>query len=487
MYLSLRKEAPLLFAALAVGLVIAAGAALAHDDREVGDYLLNVGFRNEPAVEGLPNGIELKVEKKAESGGHHAISTGVQGDGHGSMNHDALVSEVLVEVGIDADPDEDGGVMVHIVTEGWRWAPENVNGEHVPGEGHAHAYVDDEKVNRVYGPYYYLSGLAAGERHIRVTLNANSHNDLVYGGAPVEASAIVTVAEAGHMMGPSGDEVESPGPITLEVAAHPDPLGGYNLQVVPTGFEFSGGGNEPGKGYAYVSIDGEVHARMYEPWLKLPGLEAGMHTISVVPVNGEGRPYSSGAASVTVHVEDAGGEMAMESGDHHHGTAGADGTAQGDGHHASTAAVEGLEHTLQVEVTHVASGVSRTLPLRSVLGEPGVYIAELIPTAPGVYTARFFGAIEGNLIDETFESGPGRFHNVESASDLHFPRALPTVREIEGAVRGAQSTAEQAQDAAIEAKDGASGAQVFGILGLVMGLAGVTMGAAGLAIALRRR
>ena len=159
----------------------------------------------------------------------------------------------------------------------------------------------------------------------------------------------------------------------------------------------------------------------------------------------------------------------------------------GGGHHESTVAVEGLEQTLQVEVTHVASGVSRTLPLRPVLGEPGVYTADLIPTAPGVYTARFFGAIEGNPVDETFESGPGRFSNVESATDLHFPQALPTVREIEGAVRGAQSTAEQAQDAAMEAGDSATSAQVFGIVGLVMGLAGVTMGAAGLAIAMRRK
>ena len=245
MHLPLCKKAPLLLAALVAGLIVAAGIAVAHDDREVGDYLLTVGFRNEPAVEGLANGIELKVEKKPESGG-----------------------------------------------------------------------------------------------------------------------------------------------------------------------------------------DG-----------------------------------------------------AMESEEESHG----DAMGEGGGHHESTVAVEGLEQTLQVEVTHVASGVSRTLPLRPVLGEPGVYIGDLIPTAPGVYTARFFGAIEGNPVDETFESGPGRFSNVESATDLHFPQALPTVREIEGAVRGAQSTAEQAQDAAIGASDSASSAQVFGIIGLVMGLAGVTMGAAGLAIAMRRR
>ena len=254
MNLPLCKKALLLLAALVAGLIVAAGITVAHDDREVGDYLLTVGFRNEPAVEGLANGIDLKVERKAGSGGHDAMSMDGNGDG-----------------------------------------------------------------------------------------------------------------------------------------------------------ETDGHGNDDTN-------------------------------------------------------EDGGG-----------------------GHHESPVAVEGLEQTLQVEVTHVASGVSRTLPLRPVLGEPGVYIGDLIPTAPGVYTARFFGAIEGNPVDETFESGPGRFSNVESATDLHFPQAFPTLREIEGAVRGAQSTAEQAQDAAIEASDGASSAQVFGIVGLVMGLAGVTMGAAGLAIAMRRK
>ena len=69
MHLPLCKKAPLLLAALVAGLIVAAGIAVAHDDREVGDYLLTVGFRNEPAVEGLANGIELKVEKKPESGG----------------------------------------------------------------------------------------------------------------------------------------------------------------------------------------------------------------------------------------------------------------------------------------------------------------------------------------------------------------------------------------------------------------------------------
>ena len=494
MKLSFDKKVLLAFAALAAGLIISGGIAVAHDHREVGGYQLTVGFRDEPAVEGLANGIELRVEKKAEAAGHGAMSMDAseddRADGNGGhdgreqMGHEPLVSEVGVDVGITAKADDGGGVKVHVMTNGWRWAPENVNQEHVPGEGHAHVYVDGEKVNRVYGPYYHLNGLEPGGRHVRVTLNANTHNGLIVEGSPVEAATMVTVTGSGRMEGPRPDPVEAPGPISLGLIAHPDPLGGYNLQVVSAGFTFSGNAAGAGEGHAYVSIDGEIHARLYEPWLKLPALEPGMHTISVSLVGSDRRPYSWGGApaeaSITVHVEEE------DDGAAHSEKAPSDGAmTEGAGHgHASTVRVEGLEQTLQVEVTHAASGVSRTMPLRAIVGEPGGYTADLIPTAPGVYSVRFFGAIEGNPIDETFESGPGRFSNVEPATDLHFPQVLPTVREIEGAVRGAQSSIEQAQDSAIAAGDDASTARLLGILGIAAGVLGIATGGAGVAVAI---
>ena len=96
MHLPLCKKAPLLLAALVAGLIVAAGIAVAHDDREVGDYLLTVGFRNEPAVEGLANGIDLKVEKKPESGGDGAMESEEEshGDamGEGGGHHESTVA-----------------------------------------------------------------------------------------------------------------------------------------------------------------------------------------------------------------------------------------------------------------------------------------------------------------------------------------------------------------------------------------------------------
>lgn len=106
--------------------------------------------------------------------------------------------------------------------------------------------------------------------------------------------------------------------------------------------------------------------------------------------------------------------------------------------------VEGLQETLQVEVTHVPSGASQTMDLRAVFGEPGRYTNDWIPTAPGQVRFRFVGAVEDLDVDEVFESGPDTFGSVESADALYFPENVTVARELEGAVRGAQSSADEA-------------------------------------------
>ena len=189
--------------------------------------------------------------------------------------------------------------------------------------------------------------------------------------------------------------------------------------------------------------------------------------------------------------------------DHHHGS------GQSGGHHhhedeePEIVPVEGLQDTLQVEVTHVASSISTTLPLRAYYGEPGHYIADLIPTSPGHYRFRFFGKIEKTDVDETYDSwaGGGKFDDVIPASAIHFPEPVPSNRELESAVRGAQQTAERAydaaisadtaaasaSDAAISADDGVSNAAMMGIIGIAVGAIGAALGAVAIFMSARAR
>lgn len=84
-------------------------------------------------------------------------------------------------------------------------------------------------------------------------------------------------------------------------------------------------------------------------------------------------------------------------------------------------AVSGVEQTLKLEVTYGGLRTAFTPALAPVRSAPGSYIAEIIPTRAGDYTFRFSGKIEDLVIDERFESGPGRFETVRVPDDLQYP------------------------------------------------------------------
>jgi hypothetical protein len=148
--------------------------------------------------------------------------------------------------------------------------------------------------------------------------------------------------------------------------------------------------------------------------------------------------------------------------------------------------VEGLQDTLQVEITYVSTGASRTMELRSPFGQPGYYVADFIPTSPGHYRFRFFGTIEGMAFDETYESrsGGGNFDDINPSGELQFPEEVPSARELESAVRGVETTANEALAAAEENSGGSS---TLAIVAIVLAIVGIAVGGAGIVIARRPR
>ena len=194
--------------------------------------------------------------------------------------------------------------------------------------------------------------------------------------------------------------------------------------------------------------------------------------------------------SVEQEDEHSSNGMSMDEGDEHDSDeATSEDSPEASHNQPEAAPVEDAYETLQVEVTHITTGASKILNLRPLYNAPGEYAADLIPTAPGAYQFRFIGTIDGEQVEETFvsEGAGGDFDDVRSSVDLQFPVRLPEIREIEGAVRGAQNTAQQAQDTAISADDNASSAEVLAIVGIVLGAGGITVGVGGVAVALKRR
>ncbi len=148
--------------------------------------------------------------------------------------------------------------------------------------------------------------------------------------------------------------------------------------------------------------------------------------------------------------------------------------------------VTGLSETLEMELTHLSTSTSKTLALTEVINDPGHYIAEFIPTAPGDYRVRFFGSIEGNHIDETFDSGPDTFDTVIASDAVQFPVVLESNREIRNAAQGALDTAQNLETDLDATSSTASLSMIIGIVGVSLGVLAVVMSILAITIARRR-
>jgi hypothetical protein len=111
--------------------------------------------------------------------------------------------------------DKKAGWNLSLVTSNFSFTPEDVNGKDVVGEGHAHLWVDGEKITRLYGNHYYIDALSQGDHEITVTLNTNSHKDYVVDGKQIADTITVTedrVANASadtHSHDEDGEPVDS--------------------------------------------------------------------------------------------------------------------------------------------------------------------------------------------------------------------------------------------------------------------------------------
>lgn len=145
----------------------------------------------------------------------------------------------------------------------------------------------------------------------------------------------------------------------------------------------------------------------------------------------------------------------------------------------SAKAIEGLEKTLKAQV--LANGKTLDLPVQTRFNMPGKYAAYFMPTAAGQYRFRIYGMINGEALDETFESGPNHFNDVGSISALQFPNQVTTPpADLQTQLDNARLTAGMAQNIAFVGV-------VFGALGVVIAALALTRRPAAASPAPRQR
>lgn len=114
--------------------------------------------------------------------------------------HEQIEAEIPAPV-IDLDVTQDplGSWNAKISFANFTLSPENVGKADITGQGHAHIYIDGEKINRVYGEWYHLGELPEGEHVISVTLSTNSHKELTKDGLLIFASKTIIVGSSSPM------------------------------------------------------------------------------------------------------------------------------------------------------------------------------------------------------------------------------------------------------------------------------------------------
>ncbi len=113
--------------------------------------------------------------------------------------------------------------------------------------------------------------------------------------------------------------------------------------------------------------------------------------------------------------------------------------------------VEGVEKTLTVDVFAGGLTTALALPIHARFGQPGKYAAEFVPTRAGSYTFVFKGKVESTDVSEKFESGPGRFNDVESTVAVQYPDKVPSGADLSNRLADLQAGIDQLRILALAA------------------------------------
>ena len=115
----------------------------------------------------------------------------------GTMSIHEITKAEAPTASLEIEKDPTGGFNVHVVTTNFKWRPEMASMKYVPGEGHAHVFLDGRKIMRIYNEWFHLNtfqfATRAGEQLLTVEFVGNDHAPYTIQGAPIGDQKIVDV------------------------------------------------------------------------------------------------------------------------------------------------------------------------------------------------------------------------------------------------------------------------------------------------------
>jgi hypothetical protein len=128
-----------------------------------------------------------------------AVATAIpsQAQTNGAISVHEIAQEVAPQATLVIQKDPTGGFNVQVKTTNFLWRPEMASMQHVPGEGHAHVYLDGRKIMRIYNEWFHLNtyqfSTRSGEQLLSIEFVGNDHAPYTIQGLPVGIEEIVDV------------------------------------------------------------------------------------------------------------------------------------------------------------------------------------------------------------------------------------------------------------------------------------------------------
>jgi hypothetical protein len=123
----------------------------------------------------------------------------------------------------------------------------------------------------------------------------------------------------------------------------------------------------------------------------------------------------------------------------------------------TTTPVTGADKSLKLAIRQGAS--TQAFPLKAAFGQDGFYTADIMPTRVGDYQWIFTGDINGDSVNERFDTADGKFNAVQDMTGVQFPVAVSDPAQNAASVQAAQADAQ--------------GARTLALIGIAVGVIGL--------------
>ena len=140
-----------------------------------------------------PVGVNLEQNTNEDTHTHEENTEANDDHSHETV-YEVPENEPVPSIAMTITPDTTNtSFNVQLETTNFTFTPENVNGDHEAGEGHAHLYVDGVKIARMYSPWFHIGELETGTHTITATLNTNDHQVYSSSGSEISTTQTITV------------------------------------------------------------------------------------------------------------------------------------------------------------------------------------------------------------------------------------------------------------------------------------------------------